>query len=220
MRASRRLRGRPQYRERGGGAKDGRGWRLPAGGGGGYDRGVSEQAHILLDVAGKLDALGIPFMLSGSLALSVYAEPRMTRDIDLVVELTPDGVEPLVEALSSGYYVDRDAVRKAVRARDMFNAIHRTSVVKVDFIVRKEDDYRRTEFGRRRFLEWSGRTLPVVAPEDLLLSKLVWAAPSHSELQLRDARTLVAGVPALDRDYLRTWASRLGVLALLEEIGT
>jgi hypothetical protein len=46
---------------------------------------VSDQQEVLLDVADRLEAAGIPFMLSGSVALSYYAEPRMTRDIDIGV---------------------------------------------------------------------------------------------------------------------------------------
>jgi hypothetical protein len=55
----------------------------------------------------------------------------------------------------------------------------------------------------------------IVSPEDLVLSKLVWAKESRSELQMRDVRELLAG--PLEIAYIRQWAPRLGVTALLEE---
>ena len=43
--------------------------------------------NIERDVLDRLTQLAIRFYVTGSWALSVYAEPRMTRDLDLVVDL-------------------------------------------------------------------------------------------------------------------------------------
>jgi hypothetical protein len=52
----------------------------------------------------------------------------------------------------------------------------------------------------------------------LLLSKLVWAGESGSDLQLRDAAALVASLPDLDWAYISRWASTLGVARELEAL--
>jgi hypothetical protein len=49
---------------------------------------VSEELEVLKTVGRRLDDLGIPYMITGSMAVNYYAVPRMTRDIDLVVELS------------------------------------------------------------------------------------------------------------------------------------
>ena len=75
----------------------------------------------------------------------------------------------------------RDNVREAVRRRGICNLIHTASVVKVDFVIRKDSVYRREEFSRRRRASIGGHEFAIVAPEDLVLSKLEWAkdrAPS------------------------------------------
>jgi hypothetical protein len=90
-------------------------------------------------------------------------------------------------------------------------------VVKVDFIIRKPGEYRALEFSRRRPVDCEGQAIALVAPEDLLLSKLAWAKASRSELQMNDARGLLQ-VAKLDMDYVRTWAEPLGVANLLREI--
>ena len=75
-------------------------------------------------------------------------------------------------------------------------------MVKVDFIVRKDTDYRRAEFTRRRPASVEGRGFFIVAPEDLIISKLDWARESRSEVQLGDVRNLLAAVRDLDAAYL------------------
>ena len=103
-------------------------------------------------------------MVSGSVAMNFYAQPRMTRDIDIVVELTPATARRLPDLFSSDFYIDSDDVNEAVRDQGMFNIIHNTSIVKVDFIVRKEDLYRKTEFGRRRTAPIEGANISIVSP--------------------------------------------------------
>ena len=179
---------------------------------------MNEQIEFVKLIAQRLDSAGIAYMLTGSLAMSMYAEPRMTRDIDLVVACQPEDADAIVQLFSEDCYIDADMVREAVKARAMFNIIHRQWVVKADFIVRKDEDYRRIEFGRRRELAIEGKTVSVVAPEDLILSKLLWARPEASELQLRDARALIAGVQALDWDYLEQWADCLGLRGMLDPL--
>src|SRR5439155_23413751 len=48
---------------------------------------MSEELDVLKMVTGRLDAAGIPYMVTGSMALNYYAVPRMTRDVDVVAEL-------------------------------------------------------------------------------------------------------------------------------------
>jgi len=179
---------------------------------------VSEELDVLQLVAQRLDAAGIPYMVSGSMAMNYYAEPRMTRDIDIVIELTPPDIDRFTDLFAPDFYCEADAIRDAVARRGMFNVIHLGLVLKVDFIVRKDLPYRRTEFERRRPIELEGTTLWLVSAEDLLLSKLHWAKDSHSALQLGDARNLIASLPTLDWTYIEHWAEQLSVSNLLAEV--
>jgi hypothetical protein len=108
-------------------------------------------------------------------------------------------------------------VRTAIGDRGVFNLIHEAYVVKVDCIVRKDSEYRRTEFTRRRRGSVEGRELAVVAPEDLIISKLDWMRQSRSEMQLADVRNLLASVSDLDRRYLAHWIDRLDLGVLYRE---
>ena len=179
---------------------------------------MNEQLEFAKLIATRLDAAGVPYMLTGSMALAVYATPRMTRDVDLVIECTNEDVDTLVRSFEADCYVSRDAVSDAVERRSMFNVIHDEWVVKADFIVRKDSEYRATELSRRRRLKIEDAELSVVAPEDLVLSKLVWWRDSDSDGQRLDIVAILESVAELDQDYLESWARTLGVADLLAKV--
>ncbi|MEZ5582680.1 MAG: hypothetical protein R3F37_07840 [Candidatus Competibacteraceae bacterium] len=107
---------------------------------------MSDQLHILKMVASRLEQVGIAYMVSGSTAMNYYAQPRLTRDIDIVVELEPTDSERLVALFSTDFYIDGEIVQTAISNQSLFNIIHSELIVKVDFIVRKDMPYRNTEF--------------------------------------------------------------------------
>mgnify|MGYP006969382487 CR=1 FL=1 len=157
-------------------------------------------------------------MVTGSLALAAYATPRMTRDIDLVVELGTQDAERIVSLFEGDCYVAPDAVREAVAHRPDLHVNHMEWVAKADLVVRGGSAFRRKEFERRRQLRIEGQPVWFVAPEDLILSKLRWNAISPSEQQRQDVRDLLSAGIDLDFAYLERWADDLEVSATLDEL--
>ena len=98
----------------------------------------------------------------------------------------------------------------------MFNVIHFESVIKVYFIVLMNTPFAVSEFGRRSQLTVGDFQTTIISREDLILSKLVWAKNSGSEMQLRDVRNLLGR--DCDLDYLRAWAEELTVKETLESL--
>ena len=179
---------------------------------------MSEELEVLKVVAGRLAGGGIPYMVTGSIATSFYAVPRMTRDIDIVVELAEEDTDRVVALFQDDFYIDGEAVELAIRAKTMFNMIHNSFIIKVDMLVRKNTDYRREEFSRQRCVSVEGQGVQIVSPEDLILSKLEWARDTRSEVQFEDVKNLLRSVAGLDQDYLAHWAGRLGLEALYREV--
>jgi len=175
---------------------------------------MQNEIDILRDVSEKLRSAGIAFMLTGSVAMSYYAKPRMTRDIDIVVALEPNHAEKISALFASDYYVSPEAVSDAIRRKSMFNLIHFASVIKVDFIVLANTPFGRACFDRRSDLNVETFQTTIITREDLVLSKLLWAKDSGSETQLGDVQNLLAG--DCDLTYVRTWAGALGVKEILE----
>lgn len=143
-------------------------------------------------MAGVLDRVGVPYMLTGSLAASYHGAPRSTQDIDLVVEASVALLlEVGAELRAAGLYVSDDAIREAHASRGMFNAIDPESGWKVDLIVRKDRPFSRAEFESRREIEFLGLGLSIVSAEDLIIAKLEWARLGNSERQLRDVAEIL-----------------------------
>jgi len=139
---------------------------------------MTEELDVLRIISELLRAADVPFMLTGSFALGYYGKPRMTRDPDFVVALMERHVDALVSAFSTDFYIDEDEARSAIKSQRMFNLMHLDSAIKVDLIVRKNSDYRQTEFERRKLVEFAGISTWITSREDLILSKLVWANDS------------------------------------------
>ena len=179
---------------------------------------MTEELEVLTIVAERLESARIAYMVTGSMAMNYYAVPRMTRDIDIVIEVSSADADRLTGVFRDEFYLEPETVRAAIRDRTTFNVIHTASVVKVDFIVRRQSEYRREEFQRRRRVTVDHTAIFIVAPEDLIISKLDWARDSRSEVQLRDVQNLLAAAPDLDREYLARWVGHLGLAALYREV--
>lgn len=179
---------------------------------------LSEELDILKLVIKHLNQKNIHYMITGSIAANFYAVPRMTRDIDIVIELPLEKIDQLYDIFKEEFYVDKEMISAAVRERGSFNIIHNQALVKVDFIVRKESEYRKLEFDRRRSVIVEGERLFIVAPEDLVISKLWWAKDSRSEVQLGDIRHILEEVKDIDREYMKKWIDELGLSDIYREL--
>jgi len=173
---------------------------------------MQNELEIVRDVSERLDGAGIAYMLTGSMAMNYYAQPRMTRDIDMVVELSLKDADTIVRLFTPDYYVSREAVSDSIAHESLFNLIHQESIIKVDCIVRKGSPYRRAEFQRRQRVTIEKFNTWIASKDDLIISKLHWAKDSHSEQQLRDVKNLAAS--GCDRSYIQRWTQELGVFNL------
>ena len=147
------------------------------------------ELKIFRDVIEKLNNNNIPYMISGSVAMNYYAIPRMTRDIDIIIEIK--NIKAFYGTFKKDYYINQEMVSAAVKHQQMFNIIHLKEVIKIDFIIRKNTEYRKTEFERRKKVEIDGMGVFIVSIEDLIISKLLCGKDSHSELQIRDVKNLL-----------------------------
>lgn len=174
---------------------------------------------VVMRVTAALDTLGVVHTIGGSLASSFAGEPRSTIDIDVVVDLEERHVEPLVAALADEFYVDADALWRAVRDRSSANLIHQPTQVKIDLFVAGGTPLDYEQLRRRKAVDVGpGRTIYVHPPEDILLQKLRWyrTGGEVSDRQWRDVLGIIrVQGAALDRGYLASHAPVLGVADLL-----
>lgn len=146
----------------------------------------------------------IPYMLSGSVAMSLYTLPRSTRDYDFVVHLQKKDIPFLTQEFSKDYYINEESIHDALRKKGMFNIIDHKSGYKTDFVLLKGEPFRLLEFSRRKRMKLMDMYIYVVTAEDLLISKLIWIQDLQSSIQKEDIK-LLSKAENLDWDYLNKW---------------
>jgi hypothetical protein len=166
--------------------------------------------ELFKSVTGLLDQKGIGYMISGSLALNIYCIPRMTLDIDIVVELDKDNINDFLEIFSAGYYLNEETVKQEIGRRGMFNVIDHRSGLKIDFIIRKDTEYRRLEFSRKTRKIIDDIPVWIVSPEDLIISKIDWIQQLQSEKQINDIKMLLS-LPGIDKEHILSWCAKLNL---------
>ncbi|MGI9167568.1 MAG: DUF6036 family nucleotidyltransferase [Pyrinomonadaceae bacterium] len=178
---------------------------------------------VLSQVASILEQQGVTYVLVGSLASSMHGMYRSTADIDLLADIKPEQVRPLLNALEKSFYVDELAVQQAIALHRSFNAIHFESVFKVDIFIPKADDFAKIQLERRQLRKIApdiDQFIYVATAEDTILAKLRWylAGDKVSSTQWSDVLGILGAQKLnLDVDYLREWADKLGLRELLEQ---
>jgi hypothetical protein len=178
---------------------------------------TTELESLLGRLVALLDRARLPFMIAGSFASTAHGLPRTTQDLDVVVDPpTLEALEAFVASMGpDNYYVDADAAREAFQRRSMFNVVDMASGWKVDFIVRKNRPFSRSEFARRSAMTLLGVPVFIASAEDTIVAKLEWSQQSGgSQRQRRDVAGILATAGAqLDRAYVEHWVQDLGLQA-------
>ena len=180
----------------------------------------SEQIEAFQRAIEALESTGITYAITGSWVVSAYGILRATHDLDVVIAIRGEEAAKIVAAFPyPRYYADEVAITEAIAARSFFNVIDGDSTLKIDFWPLKDDDYSREQFRRRKIVMMGEWRVWALAPEDIILAKLLWIKMSESERQWRDVQSVWSlKKDELDLPYLRLWASRLSVAGLLSKV--
>jgi hypothetical protein len=180
-----------------------------------------EQDELFRYAVDLLERLAIPYMIVGSVASGIWGEPRMTLDIDIVIQPTADQLEQLCQGFPvENFYVSREAARAALQQAGQFNVIHPESAQKIDFMIAGSDEWAREQLSRRQRIQIApGREGYYARPEDVILSKMLYYREGGSEKHLRDiAGMFKTSGAAIDHQYIEQWSKRLGVEEIWEAV--
>lgn len=183
------------------------------------------EPDLILLFTQPLERLGLPYMVTGSVAGILYGEPRLTHDVDIVVEI-PRHLARAVSAAfpESEFYCPPEeviAVEAARPRRGHFNLIHHGSGFKADLYLVGEDPLHRWALQRVHRLPLGGAEIVAAPPEYVILRKLEYYREGGSDKHVRDIRSILALQGAsLDRVALERWAESAGLTALWKRIET
>lgn len=167
--------------------------------------------NIFVDVLQKLEQHKIPYMIVGSIASMIYGEPRMTHDMDIVIDLLPEHVKTLekIFPLDQYYCPPEEIIRAEMIQRGQFNLLHHESGLKIDLMIRKNSAHSIEEFKRRRKTPLIGDIEAYIATaEDVIIKKLVFYREGQSDKHLKDIRGILAETE-IDKNYLMHWIHEL-----------
>ena len=172
----------------------------------------------LLKLVAVLDRFRIRFHLTGGITSVAYGEPRMTQDLDLVLDR--DRVlavqDEFLSALSDARFrFEEQTARRAIESRQVFQLLDVDQVIKLDLYIRclipgELDRSVRTEL-------FPGVELPIVARTDAALSKLIWIQQG-SHRSRRDLRRILAGATPEEVATVRCTAGEMSLGNLLDEV--
>jgi hypothetical protein len=181
---------------------------------------IQDSSSLAADLHRIFVALQIPYYITGGVAAIVYGEPRTTRDLDIVLAIQREDLDPLVTALESNqFYVPGVDDVKSGRMRTL-GITQIETIARADLVIAGQEEFDRIQFDRRESIEMPGLgEFYVVSPEDLILNKLRWGKRSQSEKQWRDVLGIlkVQG-EMLDFEYLKRWAEPLDVRSDLDRL--
>ncbi len=174
---------------------------------------------IVLLVAKKLDSAVIPYMVSGSVAATFYAEPRFTNDVDIVIHTFRNNKNEIVKLFQDEFYITATAIDDAFNGVGIFNIIHNTSITKCDFILLKDDEFSQHAFHRAVTKQVKNYDVHIIALEDLIIQKLLWRKETESSQQWTDSKNLFfANSTIIDRNYLLEWGTKLQLAHDIEKL--
>jgi hypothetical protein len=176
----------------------------------------------LQTVRATFNSLAIRYFIGGSVASSFHGAARSTMDVDVVADLQPKHIAPILAAVADEFYASESAIRSAVQRRSSFNLIHLPTSFKVDVFVNRGRDFDESSFARssvsRLGSPENGIEVPVASVEDIILAKLDWYREGNeaSERQWEDVTRLVKlAHKNLNWKYLESIAQGLHVDDLL-----
>ena len=177
---------------------------------------MPEDRELFLIFVRPLNRLGIAYMVTGSAASMAYGVPRVTLDIDMVLELnaTQTGLLPMSFPAEEFYCPPREVIGIETEraARGHFNVIHMETGFKADFYPVGDDPLHRWAMARRRRVEMFSEPVMLAPPEYVIVRKLEYFKEGGSDKHLRDIRGMldVSG-DMIDRIELKSMVGKRGL---------
>jgi hypothetical protein len=170
------------------------------------------QSELLRHVVAVLESMHLRYLVTGSTVTIAFGEARFTNDIDIVVDLPLDRVDPFCRAFpEADFYVSSEAARQAVIGHGQFNIIHPASGFKLDIMIPANTPFNHSRFSRAmRVHPRPDYDAAFASLEDVIIKKMEYYREGGSEKHLRDITGVlkIAG-NAVDQNYISHWAQQL-----------
>ena len=184
-----------------------------------------QEAELIHAFVEPLNRSGLTYMVTGSIAVIVMGEPRLTHDVDIVIRLGHDDCARLPSIFPEDRYycppLETIRLEAARETRGHFNLIHLPTGGKADLYPVGKDPLHLWALLRRLKVDCHGATIFLAPPEYVVVRKLQYYVEGRSQKHLQDIAQVLKGVAeTIDRPALHEWIDRLGLQHVWREIET
>ena len=156
----------------------------------------------------RLNALSVRYVITGAAAGTIYGEPRLTHDIDIILDLKKTDVDNFVQAfpLSEFYCPPGEVLRIEISrpGRGHFNLIHHLTGFKADIYLAGRDELHAWALKNGQAFDIEGEPYWLAPVEYVILRKLEYFREGGSEKHLKDIKGMleISG-DRIDLDFLK-----------------
>jgi len=178
------------------------------------------QREILIKIAQNLDKFKIPYLLTGSFAVSYYGSPRATHDIDFVILATQDNKHQFDNFLKN---FSKEFIFQPFTLPDnldnyQYNLVHDETGIKIDFWIINGREFE-IKYEHRKIIKFKKYKIPLISVEDLIIQKLLWCKEVYSERHYSDCENMwQIQKKNIDIEKLNKDIKQLGLTNLFKEV--
>jgi hypothetical protein len=144
----------------------------------------------LLTFIRRLNLTQCPYMITGAAASIIYGEPRLTNDLDLVLDLKKSEIPGFAQAfpLEEFYCPPEEVIILEIGrpVRGHFNLIHHETGFRADVYLAGKDPLHHWGLANRKSVQVEDQAVWVAPVEYVILRKLEYYREGRSEKHLKD----------------------------------
>ena len=161
----------------------------------------------VIQIQNRLSDDNISSAVIGGLAVAVWGEPRLTRDVDIKVSLQRDQAADLLSLLKADYSFLSDNPEQTLRQMGML-FVQDVAGLRLDLLLADTSfDIEVIQRASPKEIE-PGQIITVCTPEDLILYKMISTRPrDHEDVQ----GVMRRQQHNLDDDYILDWLQQFEV---------
>jgi len=156
---------------------------------------------LIKKIVGEFSKNKIDYMIIGGQAVLIYGEPRLTKDIDITLGITPDRLNDVLKIAKK--------LKLRILPQDPHNFVRETMVLplfdektglRIDLIF-SFSEYEKEALKRVKKIKIEDVEVNYVSVEDLIIHKII----SGRERDIDDLRIILIKNRKIDEEYILKW---------------
>ena len=181
-----------------------------------------EQVKWVANFITPINAMNRPYMVTGSFACIVRGEPRVTVDVDSVIQLERENIDEFLSFFPEDrfYCPPREIIEnEIISAKGQFNIVDNETGMKADIFICRNDPLHTWGMQNRKTISFVGFDVCVAPSEYVIIRKLEYFKEGGSSKHLRDIYGLVKIDETIDMEWLKNEISKRGLEPEWKQVG-